>query len=245
MLCAPTRRARRSGVEALGTRIYHWFFDETPHANSSFLCIARELDGGVEAAPEPAIWIALSSTSHEPGKKRGNHGVVRRASAEFEVDVCVVGGCGHVGLPILLAHRVRVAINDIDTSAVEMVSVGTNAVHGREGGAAARAPTSSDDAEGLLSQRPHVSCVSCCWRLAPIARRCWRFWRMTALDTVFHYVPLHNSRAGRRYGRANGDLIVTCDLSSRLLCMPLRVGLQEADLIRVVDALTRILRFRA
>ena len=48
-------------------------------------------------------------------------------SAEFEFDVCVVGGCGHVGLPlaIVMAHReLQVAIDDIDTSAVEMVRSG-------------------------------------------------------------------------------------------------------------------------
>ena len=48
-------------------------------------------------------------------------------SARFEFDVCVVGGCGHVGLPlaIVMAHReLRVAIDDIDTSAVEMVRAG-------------------------------------------------------------------------------------------------------------------------
>jgi len=38
--------------------------------------------------------------------------------------MCVVGGCGHVGLPqaIATAHRdLRVAIPDIDTTAVETV----------------------------------------------------------------------------------------------------------------------------
>ena len=48
-------------------------------------------------------------------------------SVDFEFDVCVVGGCGHVGLPlaIVMAHRgLRVAIDDIDTNAVEMVRSG-------------------------------------------------------------------------------------------------------------------------
>jgi UDP-N-acetyl-D-mannosaminuronic acid dehydrogenase len=48
-------------------------------------------------------------------------------STEFEFDVCVVGGCGHVGLPlaIMLAHSgLQVAIEDIDSNAVEMVRSG-------------------------------------------------------------------------------------------------------------------------
>jgi dTDP-4-amino-4,6-dideoxygalactose transaminase len=65
------------------------------------------------------------------------------------------------------------------------------------------------------------------------------------VDAVFHYVPLHDSPAGRRYGRANGDLVVTNDLSSRLIRLPMWVGLQEEDQNHVVDAITRILTFRA
>lgn len=48
-------------------------------------------------------------------------------SEQFDFDVCVVGGCGHVGLPlaIVMAHReLRVAVDDIDTVAVEMVRSG-------------------------------------------------------------------------------------------------------------------------
>ncbi|CAM4078509.1 UDP-4-amino-4-deoxy-L-arabinose--oxoglutarate aminotransferase [Mycobacterium basiliense] len=65
------------------------------------------------------------------------------------------------------------------------------------------------------------------------------------INAVFHYVPLHDSPAGRRYGRTNGDLRVTTELSSRLIRLPMWVGLQETDQNRVVDALTRILTFRA
>ena len=63
------------------------------------------------------------------------------------------------------------------------------------------------------------------------------------IAAVFHYVPLHDSPASRRYGRANGDLIVTNDLSARLYRLPMYVGLQDADQTRALDALTRILTF--
>jgi UDP-N-acetyl-D-mannosaminuronic acid dehydrogenase len=45
----------------------------------------------------------------------------------FPFDVCVVGGCGHVGLPLSLAFArsgLRVAIHDIDERAVAMVRSG-------------------------------------------------------------------------------------------------------------------------
>lgn len=44
------------------------------------------------------------------------------------------------------------------------------------------------------------------------------------VGSVFHYVPLHSSPAGLRYGRAAGELPVTVDVSERLVRMPLWVG---------------------
>jgi dTDP-4-amino-4,6-dideoxygalactose transaminase len=52
---------------------------------------------------------------------------------------------------------------------------------------------------------------------------------------VFHYVPLHSSIAGRRWGRTFGDLSVTDDVSDRLLRLPLWPDLLDEDVDRVVD----------
>lgn len=41
------------------------------------------------------------------------------------------------------------------------------------------------------------------------------------INAVFHYLPLHSSPAGRRFGRAAGDLVVTNDVAERLLRLPL------------------------
>jgi len=57
--------------------------------------------------------------------------------------------------------------------------------------------------------------------------------------SVFHYVPLHSSPAGRRYGRAQGELDVTTTQSERLVRLPLWVGLSEAEQSRVVSVLDR------
>lgn len=56
------------------------------------------------------------------------------------------------------------------------------------------------------------------------------------INAVFHYVPLHASRAGRRYGRAHGELVVTESVSERLLRLPLWPDMREQDVDRVVDA---------
>jgi dTDP-4-amino-4,6-dideoxygalactose transaminase len=51
---------------------------------------------------------------------------------------------------------------------------------------------------------------------------------------VIHYVPLHSSPAGRKYGRVCGTLEVTEDISSRLLRLPLYYEMTDAELDRVV-----------
>ena len=43
--------------------------------------------------------------------------------------------------------------------------------------------------------------------------------------SVFHYVPLHSSPAGQKYGRQSGDLSITESLSERLIRLPLWIGL--------------------
>jgi dTDP-4-amino-4,6-dideoxygalactose transaminase len=45
------------------------------------------------------------------------------------------------------------------------------------------------------------------------------------VNAVFHYVPLHSSPAGQRYGRVSGSMSVTDDCSARLIRLPLWVGM--------------------
>jgi dTDP-4-amino-4,6-dideoxygalactose transaminase len=61
------------------------------------------------------------------------------------------------------------------------------------------------------------------------------------ITSVFHYVPLHLSPAGRRFARTHGSLAMTEDLSARLLRLPLWIGLEENEQIRVVETLTSAL----
>jgi dTDP-4-amino-4,6-dideoxygalactose transaminase len=62
------------------------------------------------------------------------------------------------------------------------------------------------------------------------------------IHAVFHYVPLHSSPAGMRFGRAHGDLSLTTSLSQRLIRLPMWFGLSEAQQQRVVDVLSVFLR---
>jgi dTDP-4-amino-4,6-dideoxygalactose transaminase len=56
------------------------------------------------------------------------------------------------------------------------------------------------------------------------------------INAVFHYVPLHSSPAGRRYGRASGELPVTDDASERLLRLPLWADMPDETVVTVIDA---------
>ena len=53
---------------------------------------------------------------------------------------------------------------------------------------------------------------------------------------VFHYVPLHSSPAGLRYGRFDGKDEHTTDVSNRLVRLPMYYGLAPEDLQQVVRA---------
>jgi dTDP-4-amino-4,6-dideoxygalactose transaminase len=51
--------------------------------------------------------------------------------------------------------------------------------------------------------------------------------RREEIYAVFHYVPLHSSPAGLKYGRAGGSMAVTEAMSERLVRLPLWIGLES------------------
>jgi dTDP-4-amino-4,6-dideoxygalactose transaminase len=53
---------------------------------------------------------------------------------------------------------------------------------------------------------------------------------------VFHYLPLHLSKFGLRYGGKPGDQPVTEDVSDRLLRLPFFCALTDSDQTRVIEA---------
>ena len=65
--------------------------------------------------------------------------------------------------------------------------------------------------------------------------------KKSGVNTVFHYVPLHSSPAGLRFGRASGDLSLTTSLSERVVRLPMWVGLNETQQQRVCGVLGAIL----
>lgn len=57
------------------------------------------------------------------------------------------------------------------------------------------------------------------------------------INTIFHYIPLHGSPGGQRFGRTSGSLTITDNVASRILRMPLWLGLTPVQQERVVSNL--------
>ncbi len=57
------------------------------------------------------------------------------------------------------------------------------------------------------------------------------------IGAVFHYVPLHNTVAGIKYGKASEDLSVTNDLSERLIRLPIYSDMEQKDAEVVIESI--------
>lgn len=58
------------------------------------------------------------------------------------------------------------------------------------------------------------------------------------VNALFHYVPLHSSPAGRKYGRVSGELKNTESLAERLLRLPMWIGMTRLE----VETIARCIR---
>jgi dTDP-4-amino-4,6-dideoxygalactose transaminase len=62
--------------------------------------------------------------------------------------------------------------------------------------------------------------------------------RKAGIHAVFHYVPLHSSPAGNRFGRTVGEMVVTDMVSEQLLRLPLFYEMREDEVDRVVTEIS-------
>ena len=65
--------------------------------------------------------------------------------------------------------------------------------------------------------------------------------KQNSIHAVFHYVPLHSSPVGRKYGYASGDLPVTEELSERLVRLPFFYEITAEQQATVVEQIDRYL----
>lgn len=62
-----------------------------------------------------------------------------------------------------------------------------------------------------------------------------QYLKQSGIGAVFHYIPLHSSPAGQKYGRVSGDMNVTNEISDTLLRLPVYYGINDSDIEYVVN----------
>lgn len=60
--------------------------------------------------------------------------------------------------------------------------------------------------------------------------------------TVFHYIPLHSSPAGKKYGVFHGEDVYTTKESERLLRLPMYFGLKREEITYITDCIKEFYR---
>jgi len=71
------------------------------------------------------------------------------------------------------------------------------------------------------------------------------FLKNNGVYAVFHYVPLHSSEAGLKFGRFNGEDNYTTKESERLVRLPMYYGITQEDKQKVVDVVNKFLSMEA
>lgn len=70
-------------------------------------------------------------------------------------------------------------------------------------------------------------------------RRLLTYLGENGVSAVFHYIPLHRSKAGLRFGRFHGEDKFTTRESERLLRLPMYYGLLEKDIEKITACIER------
>lgn len=61
-----------------------------------------------------------------------------------------------------------------------------------------------------------------------------------SISSVFHYIPLHSSPAGKKFGRAYGNLNITNKISDTLLRLPMYYSLSKNDADKILDVFSEM-----
>lgn len=62
------------------------------------------------------------------------------------------------------------------------------------------------------------------------------------ISCIFHYIPLHNSPAGKKYSVSSESLLVTEDVADSIVRLPIWIGLAQKKQDEVIEAAVRVLK---
>ena len=60
------------------------------------------------------------------------------------------------------------------------------------------------------------------------------------IHCIFHYIPLHNSDAGKKYSRISGTMKVTEDMASRIVRLPLWIGVSVEEITEAISSWQKV-----
>jgi dTDP-4-amino-4,6-dideoxygalactose transaminase len=66
-------------------------------------------------------------------------------------------------------------------------------------------------------------------------KRCLEFLNQKGISAVFHYIPLHSSPAGIKYGKKASSMKNTDECSERLVRLPIWAGLPDEQHQYIID----------
>ena len=61
--------------------------------------------------------------------------------------------------------------------------------------------------------------------------------KKNGIMAVFHYIPLHTSKAGKKWGEFHGEDRYTTKEGDRLMRLPMYYNLRDSDINKIIDAI--------
>jgi dTDP-4-amino-4,6-dideoxygalactose transaminase len=65
--------------------------------------------------------------------------------------------------------------------------------------------------------------------------------RQLGVNALFHYIPLHSSPAGRKFGRAHDELPITDAISSTIIRLPIWMDMSDLQVEYVINSVMRVI----
>ena len=69
-----------------------------------------------------------------------------------------------------------------------------------------------------------------------------KFLKENEILSVFHYVPLHSSPAGKKYCKTCGDLKVTDNISDTLVRLPMYYNLTDEEMKKIQSVIEKFFK---
>jgi dTDP-4-amino-4,6-dideoxygalactose transaminase len=70
------------------------------------------------------------------------------------------------------------------------------------------------------------------------------FMKNRGIKSVFHYIPLHRSKLGKKYLKTGNRCNISDTISERLIRLPMFTGLAEKQIKTIIDEIKNFLRAR-